>query len=145
MNALESGFAELSESMADLEANLMHLQLMHESLARFSESFAAFLYGLNMNAFCVDFSEVCAVLKPNSPKRASTACLSSAVRRGHGAMANSLVSRQAPIHESFQRVRSQTDDGGPFSGLLSRPAVQETDPEATFLFASPFSLLHTDR
>lgn len=35
----------------------MHLQLMHESLARFSESFAGFLYGLNMNAFCVDFVE----------------------------------------------------------------------------------------
>lgn len=44
--------------MADLEANLMHLQLMHESLARFSENFASFLYGLNMNAFCVDFPEV---------------------------------------------------------------------------------------
>ena len=36
----------------------MHFQLMHESLARFSESFASFLYGLNMNAFCVDFPEV---------------------------------------------------------------------------------------
>lgn len=35
----------------------MHLQLMHESLGRFSESFAGFLYGLNMNAFCVDFVE----------------------------------------------------------------------------------------
>lgn len=35
----------------------MHLQLMHESLSRFSESFASFLYGLNMNAFCVDFVE----------------------------------------------------------------------------------------
>jgi hypothetical protein len=34
------------------------LQLMHESLARFSESFAGFLYGMNMNAFCVDFPEV---------------------------------------------------------------------------------------
>lgn len=44
--------------MADLEGNFMALQLMHESLARFSESFAAFLYGLNMNAFCVDFPEV---------------------------------------------------------------------------------------
>jgi hypothetical protein len=30
---------------------------MHESLSRFSESFASFLYGLNMNAFCVDFPE----------------------------------------------------------------------------------------
>jgi DASH complex subunit DAM1 len=36
---------------------MLHLQLMHESLARFTESFGAFLYGLNMNAFCVDFVE----------------------------------------------------------------------------------------
>ncbi|KAF1956550.1 hypothetical protein CC80DRAFT_535221 [Byssothecium circinans] len=54
---LQDGFAELSDAMADLEQNLVQLQLMHESLARFSESFAAFLYGLNMNAFCVDFPE----------------------------------------------------------------------------------------
>ena len=58
INALEPQFAELADSMADLEANFMHLQLMHESLSRFSESFASFLYGLNMNAFCVDFPEV---------------------------------------------------------------------------------------
>jgi hypothetical protein len=58
LDALESQFAELSDGMADLEANFMHLQLMHESLARFSESFASFLYGLNMNAYCVDFPEV---------------------------------------------------------------------------------------
>jgi DASH complex subunit DAM1 len=59
INALEPQFAELADSMADLEANFMHLQLMHESLTRFSESFASFLYGMNMNAFCVDFPEVC--------------------------------------------------------------------------------------
>ncbi|KAK3079172.1 hypothetical protein LTS18_005564, partial [Coniosporium uncinatum] len=57
LESLEPGFAELSDGMADLEANFMHLQLMHESLARFSESFASFLYGLNMNAFCVDFPD----------------------------------------------------------------------------------------
>jgi len=57
LEAFEPAFAELSDSMADLEANFMHLQLMHESLSRFSESFASFLYGLNMNAFCVDFPE----------------------------------------------------------------------------------------
>lgn len=55
---LQDGFAELSDAMADLEQNFAQLQLMHESLARFSESFASFLYGLNMNAFCVDFPEV---------------------------------------------------------------------------------------
>lgn len=58
MDVLEPGLAELSDSMADLEANFMHLQLMYESLSRFNESFASFLYGLNMNAFCVDFPEV---------------------------------------------------------------------------------------
>ncbi|KIW89137.1 uncharacterized protein Z519_09989 [Cladophialophora bantiana CBS 173.52] len=57
LDSLEPQFAELSDSMADLEANLMHLQLMHESLSRFGESFASFLYGLNMNAFVVDFPE----------------------------------------------------------------------------------------
>ncbi|MCJ1274198.1 DASH complex subunit dam1 [Puttea exsequens] len=57
LESLEAGFAELSDSMADLEANFMHLQLMHESLSRFNESFASFLYGMNMNAFCVDFPE----------------------------------------------------------------------------------------
>lgn len=59
LNAFEPAFAELSDAVADLEANMMHFQLMHESLARFSESFASFMYGLNMNAFCVDFPEVC--------------------------------------------------------------------------------------
>lgn len=58
LNVFEPAFAELSDAVADLEANMMHFQLMHESLARFSESFASFLYGLNMNAFCVDFPEV---------------------------------------------------------------------------------------
>ncbi|KAI1635784.1 DASH complex subunit Dam1-domain-containing protein [Biscogniauxia mediterranea] len=57
LDAFEPAFAELSDAVADLEANMMHFQLMHESLARFSESFASFLYGLNMNAFCVDFPE----------------------------------------------------------------------------------------
>lgn len=57
LNVFEPHFAEFSDAMADLEANLMHFQIMHESLARFSESFASFMYGLNMNAFCVDFPE----------------------------------------------------------------------------------------
>ncbi|KAL6239111.1 hypothetical protein BDW75DRAFT_199645 [Aspergillus navahoensis] len=57
INALEPQFADLADRMADLEANFDKLQLMHESLTRFSESFASFLYGLNMNAFCVDFPE----------------------------------------------------------------------------------------
>ncbi|KAI2634562.1 DASH complex subunit Dam1-domain-containing protein [Xylaria nigripes] len=57
LNTFEPAFAELADAITDLEANMMHFQLMHESLARFGESFASFLYGLNMNAFCVDFLE----------------------------------------------------------------------------------------
>ncbi|KAL9099252.1 MAG: hypothetical protein Q9163_005217 [Psora crenata] len=57
LESFEPVLAELSDSMADLEANFMHLQLMQESSARFNEGFAAFLYGMNMNAFCVDFPE----------------------------------------------------------------------------------------
>ncbi|KAI1041468.1 hypothetical protein LB505_005589 [Fusarium chuoi] len=30
LNAFEPAFAELSDAMADLEANMMHFQLMHE-------------------------------------------------------------------------------------------------------------------
>ncbi|CAD6499893.1 BgTH12-03998 [Blumeria graminis f. sp. triticale] len=60
---LEPSLSELSDSMADLEANFMHLQIMHESLSRFSENFASFLYGLNMNAFCVDFPEQAPIIE----------------------------------------------------------------------------------
>lgn len=35
----------------------MHLQLLNDSISRFNETFGAFLYGLNMTAFCVDFPE----------------------------------------------------------------------------------------
>ncbi|EME77797.1 uncharacterized protein MYCFIDRAFT_33671 [Pseudocercospora fijiensis CIRAD86] len=54
---LEPAFGELSDAMADLEANMMHLQLLNESISRFNENFGAFLYGMNMTAFCVDFPE----------------------------------------------------------------------------------------
>lgn len=70
---LEPAFAELSDAMADLEANMMHFQLIDESLARFGESFASFLYGLNMNAFCVDFPEV--LLLPNACPIPCNTCL----------------------------------------------------------------------
>ncbi|RMD39334.1 hypothetical protein DV735_g5793, partial [Chaetothyriales sp. CBS 134920] len=56
---LEPAFAELADGLADLEANLAHLHLLHTSLSRFSDSFASFLYGLTMNAFVVDFPEHC--------------------------------------------------------------------------------------
>ncbi|RMZ89154.1 hypothetical protein DV736_g3624, partial [Chaetothyriales sp. CBS 134916] len=61
---LEPAFAELADSLADLEANFHHLHLLHHSLSRFSDSFASFLYGMTMNAFVVDFPE-----PPQVPER----------------------------------------------------------------------------
>jgi len=58
LDSLEPAFAELSDALTDLSANFEQLQEMHSSLARFSESFASFLYGLNMNAFCNEFPQV---------------------------------------------------------------------------------------
>lgn len=54
--------------MADLEAKFMHLQILNESLNRFNENFGAFIYGLNMSAFCVDFPEVIPLLQYPKPQ-----------------------------------------------------------------------------
>ena len=62
LDSLQPAFAELSDALIDLNANFDQLQDMHSSLARFSESFASFLYGLNMNAFCNEFPQVCTLL-----------------------------------------------------------------------------------
>ncbi|KAK9261618.1 DASH complex subunit Dam1-domain-containing protein [Lipomyces tetrasporus] len=59
LEALKPQLSELSDSLADLDTNFQYLDIMHEYLARFSESFAAFLYGLEVNAWCVNFHEVC--------------------------------------------------------------------------------------
>ena len=51
-------FADFADSLVDLTTNMEQLQQMQSNLAKFNESFASFLYGMNMNAFCVDFPEV---------------------------------------------------------------------------------------
>ena len=56
-SVLDSSLVELNDGLADLDQNLQHLQLMHESITSFNESFSAFLYGIEMNAWCVEFPE----------------------------------------------------------------------------------------
>lgn len=67
LDTLEPQFAELAEAMGTLEANLGELHVMHDSISRFNENFSAFLFGLNMNAFCIDFPE--APVAPDSFRR----------------------------------------------------------------------------
>src|SRR4051794_21351641 len=57
IDALKPQFAELEEAMYNLHDNFIQLQQVHESIAKFNENFASLMYGLNMNAFCVDFTE----------------------------------------------------------------------------------------
>lgn len=58
LDSLDVAFAELSDSFSDLAANMQQLVELGQGISRFNESFASFLYGLNVNAFCVDFAEV---------------------------------------------------------------------------------------
>jgi len=109
---LQDGFAELSDAMADLEQNFLQLQVMHESLSRFSESFAGFLYGLNMNAFCVDFSEV-------SPRSAIQSCTS--------------AQKHAPVSSVSQFDRP------PFPSPSNAPRTTPTSPRAFTAAQNPTS------
>ncbi|KAL5116815.1 DASH complex subunit dam1 [Pleosporales sp. CAS-2024a] len=116
LQGLQDGFAELSDAMADLEQNFMQLQLMHESLARFSESFAAFLYGMNMNAFCVDF--------PEAPIRES-------FRRpqNHAGLGAATVNRrQGPddVEATFLTTDTSFVDNPPSSKLSSKFHTPQT-------------------
>lgn len=58
LDSLDVAFAELSDSFSDFAANIQQIVELGQGISRFNESFASFLYGLNVNAFCVDFAEV---------------------------------------------------------------------------------------
>ena len=93
---------------------MFHLQLLQESLTRFNENFGAFLYGMNMNAFTVDFTEAPGA---ESFKRAAR----ETVTRGQGQQAT--FGYGPP--DTAQRV---TGGGVP------------KDVDATFLYVLSFSL-----
>lgn len=53
----EEALPILSEETTTLQDNMEQLRDMHAALSTFNESFAMFLYGLRMNAFCVEWPE----------------------------------------------------------------------------------------
>lgn len=78
---------------------MMHLQLLHESLNRFNECFGAFLYGMNMSAFCVDFPEAPGI---ESFKRAAEAAKNQA-QQDH-AMSADVHHRERDVDATFLHV-----------------------------------------
>jgi hypothetical protein len=44
-----------------LAINVDKLNEMHDALGTFNEAFAGYMYALKMNAFCVEWDEVCGV------------------------------------------------------------------------------------
>ncbi|CAG8450898.1 13535_t:CDS:2 [Ambispora gerdemannii] len=56
-DCLKEPISQLASSFETLQKNFEELQVVHDSFAEFNESFSAFLYGLKMNANCIEFSE----------------------------------------------------------------------------------------
>lgn len=120
LDALEPQFAELSDSMADLEANFMHLQLMNESLQRFSESFAAFLYGLEMRAFVVDF--------PEAPMPESIKRWQKIQRRKEGVEASTVMEKgdETTVDTSYASLKATPRRKSAFGGQPVTPGTVST-------------------
>ncbi|CAD0010937.1 unnamed protein product [Aureobasidium pullulans] len=142
LEALEPAFGELADGMADLEANMMHLQLLHESLNRFNECFGAFLYGMNMSAFCVDFPEAPGI---ESFRRAAEAARNQAQQ--DSAMSADVHHRERDVDATFLCVvlsLSCCDCGTDLRSLVllipvsSRTRLRRRQPERT----DPLWFLH---
>lgn len=58
LDGFSESFAELSDNLTDLDSNLQQIQQVHESLTSFNESFSSFLFGLQINAYTVEFNEI---------------------------------------------------------------------------------------
>jgi hypothetical protein len=58
LDILEGQLAGLAEAFTGLQKKFENLQEVHETFLTFNHSFSAFLYGMKMNAHCVEFTEV---------------------------------------------------------------------------------------
>ncbi|KAG9533102.1 hypothetical protein KCU93_g575, partial [Aureobasidium melanogenum] len=125
LEALEPAFGELADGMADLEANMMHLQLLHESLNRFNECFGAFLYGMNMSAFCVDFPEAPGI---ESFKRAAEAAKNQAQQ--DSAMSAEVHHRERDVDATFLTTDTSFVENPP-TPRTSRPNRSTMAPPST--------------
>ncbi|KAJ9095325.1 hypothetical protein QFC21_005691 [Naganishia friedmannii] len=57
LDFLAPALQDLVDESASLAHNIKNLSQLHDALGMFNDSFAAYLYALKMNAFCVDWKE----------------------------------------------------------------------------------------
>lgn len=57
LSFLQAAMTDLSEEVGVLQLNLENVEAVHESLHSFNENFAMYIYGLKMNAYCVEWPE----------------------------------------------------------------------------------------
>ena len=62
LDFLQPALTELSDEAATLATNVDKLNQLHDALGEFNESFAGLIWALKMNAFCVEWPEVCRCL-----------------------------------------------------------------------------------
>ncbi|EST08450.1 DASH complex subunit Dam1 [Kalmanozyma brasiliensis GHG001] len=57
LSFLQGAMTDLAEEVGVLQLNLENIEAVHESLHSFNENFAMYIYGLKMNAYCVEWPE----------------------------------------------------------------------------------------
>jgi hypothetical protein len=62
---------DLADEAAALHANLEGLNKMCDALDTFNEAFASYLYAMRMNAFCVEWHQVCLLTGTKQPEVAN--------------------------------------------------------------------------
>ena len=55
LDFLQPALTELADEAATLASNIANLNELHDALGTFNENFAAWMYALKMNAFCVEW------------------------------------------------------------------------------------------
>ncbi|KAJ9475113.1 DASH complex subunit DAM1 [Pseudozyma hubeiensis] len=57
LSFLQGAMTDLAEEVGVLQLNMTNVEAVHESLHSFNENFAMYIYGLKMNAYCVEWPE----------------------------------------------------------------------------------------
>lgn len=57
LDFLEGALTDFADEAATLSTNMQRLGDLHDALDQFNEGFAAYLYALKMNAFCIEWPE----------------------------------------------------------------------------------------